>query len=84
MPEVPKKRGRLVHLKIHLKRAAIEIAFIVFLFYANLLMGDFTASRHIKSFAFALMDVVTPINFGIALFSAVLGYFVFEYLRRKL
>jgi hypothetical protein len=56
----------------------------VFLFYANLLMGDFTSSRHIKSLEFALMDIVTPTNFCIALFSAVLGYFVFEYLRKKL
>jgi len=80
MSEVPKKRGRLARLR----RAAIEIAFIVFLFYANLLMGDFTASRHIKSFEYALTDIVTPINFCIALFSAVLGYFVFENLRRKL
>jgi hypothetical protein len=80
MPELPKKRRRLVQIK----RAAIEIAFIVFLFYANLLMGDFTSSRHIKSLEFALMDIVTPTNFCIALFSAVLGYFVFEYLRKKL
>jgi hypothetical protein len=64
MPELPKKRRRLVQIK----RAAIEIAFIVFLFYANLLMGDFTSSRHIKSLEFALMDIVTPTNFCIALF----------------
>ena len=62
----------------------IEIAFIVFLFYLNLLMGDFTASKHIRGLAVALRDIVTPTNFLIAVCSALVGYVVFEYLRRKL
>jgi hypothetical protein len=80
MTDVPKKRRGLAQLR----RAVIEVAFIVFLFYANLLMGDFTETRHIKSFAVAFRDIVTPTNFGIAVVSAVIGYFVFEYLRKKL
>jgi hypothetical protein len=80
MTDAPKKRSMLAHVR----RAVIEIAFIVFLFYANLLMGDFTETRHIKSFAVAFRDIVTPTNFGIAVFSAVVGYIVFEYLRKKL
>jgi hypothetical protein len=80
MPDIPKKRSKLAQVR----KAVIEIAFIVFLFYANLLMGDFTETRHIKSFAVAFRDIVTPTNFGIAVFSAVIGYFVFEYLRKKL
>lgn len=62
----------------------IEIAFIVFLFYSNLLMGDFTSSKHIHSLSVALRDVVTPANFLIAIVSAMIGYVGFEYLRKKL
>jgi hypothetical protein len=65
-------------------RAVIEVAFIVFLFYSNLLMGEFTVSnRHGKSLAFALHDILTGTNLVIALVSALIGYVVFEYLRRR-
>jgi hypothetical protein len=68
-----------------LLRAAIEIAFIIFLFYSNLLMGDFESSNQRgRSLVSALRDIVTPTNFGIALVSALIGYLGFEYLRRKL
>jgi hypothetical protein len=65
-------------------RAVIEIAFIVFLFYSNLLMGEFTVGNgRGKGFAFALNDIFTETNLAIALISALIGYVVFEYLRRK-
>jgi hypothetical protein len=65
-------------------RAAIEIGFIVFLFYSNLLMGEFTASNgHGKSLAFALRDIFTGTNFAIAIVSALIGYVLFEHLRKK-
>jgi hypothetical protein len=65
-------------------RAVIEIAFIVFLFYSNLLMGEFTVGNgRGKSLAFALNDIFTTTNLAIALISALIGYVVFEYLRRK-
>lgn len=66
-------------------RAVIEIAFIVFLFYSNLLMGEFTASNGVgKTLAFALRDIFTVVNFSIAMVSSVIGYVVFEYLRKRL
>jgi hypothetical protein len=66
-------------------RAVIEVGFIVFLFYSNLLMGEFTASNgRGKSLAFALHDIFTGTNFAIAMISALIGYVVFEYLRKKL
>jgi hypothetical protein len=66
-------------------RAVIEIAFIVFLFYSNLLMGEFTfTNQGGKSLSFALRDIITPINFVIAIISALIGYVGFEYLRKKL
>jgi len=69
---------------ISLLRAVIEIAFIVFLFYSNLLMGEFTASSgHGKSLPFALHDIFTGVNFAIAMISALIGYVVFEHLRKK-
>jgi len=65
-------------------RAAIEVAFIVFLFYSNLLMGEFTRTNNVgKSLGFALHDIFTGKNFAIAIVSALIGYVVFEYLRKK-
>jgi hypothetical protein len=66
-------------------RALVEVAFIVFLFYSNLLMGEFNRSGgRDKTLAFALHDIFTVTNFAIALFSATIGYLVFEFLRKKL
>ena len=65
-------------------RAAVEVAFIIFLFYSNLLMGEFVRSADkSKTLAFALGDIMTPTNFAIGLCSAAIGYGVFEFLRRK-
>lgn len=81
MPHNSKDRQRLTPLW----RAVIEILFIVFLFYSNLLMGEFTSSNgQGKSLVFALKDIVTGTNFGIAIVSALFGYAGFEYLRKKL
>lgn len=63
----------------------IETAFIVFLFYSNLLMGEFTVTNgHGKTLAFALNDIFTGMNFLIAAISAMIGYVMFEYLRKRL
>jgi hypothetical protein len=81
MQREQKNRRRLTPLW----RAVIEVAFIVFLFYSNLLMGEFTASNaHGKTLASALIDIFSVTNFEIALVSALIGYLVFEYLRKKL
>lgn len=66
-----------------IRRALIEVGFIVFLFYANLLMGEFTASNEQgKTLAYAIRDIFTYKNLGIALLSGVAGYLIFEYLRK--
>jgi hypothetical protein len=66
-------------------RAVIEITFIVFLFYSNLLMGEFTRSNGDgKTLSYALHDILTVTNFMIAILSAMIGYAVFETLRKKL
>ena len=66
-------------------RAIIEIGSIVFLFYSNLLMGEYNASAgQGKTLLVALNDIFTGANFLIALVSSAVGYVVFEFLRRKL
>ena len=63
----------------------IETGFIIFLFYSNLLMGEFTQSHGAgKSLVSAIGDIFTITNFVIAVISALIGYVVVEYLRRKL
>jgi hypothetical protein len=66
-------------------RAVIEVAFIMFLFYANLLMGEFERSGlgQKKGWASAVADVFTTANFEIAMIAALLGYVFFEFLRKK-
>ncbi len=67
-------------------RAVTEIGFIIFLFYANLLMGEFThsgAGRR-RSLLWAAKDIFTRTNFAIALIAALVGYFAFDSLRKQL
>ena len=73
-------------MKQNLWRALIEIAFIVFLFYANLLMGEYerSAMGHQKGLAWAMAEIFTAANFGIAMVAGVIGYVVFEFLRKRL
>jgi hypothetical protein len=72
-------------MKKNILRAVIEIAFIIFLFYANLLMGEFERSGlgRRRGIAPAFGDVFTAANFGIALIASVIGYGLFEFLRKK-
>jgi hypothetical protein len=66
-------------------RALIEVGFIIFLFYSNLLMGKFEHSgmaQH-RGLAWALGDIFTAANFQIAAISALIGYVLVEFLRHK-
>ena len=67
-------------------RAVLEAGFIVFLFYSNLLMGEFTGSGIGKSkgFLFAIQDIFTQTNVIIAIVAALLGYLGLEFFRKKL
>jgi hypothetical protein len=73
-------------MKKQLARAAIEVGFISFLFYSNLLMGEYTRSgrAHTRGLFWALEDIFSPANFTICLVAGVVGYFVVEFLTRKL
>lgn len=66
-------------------RALIEAGFIIFLFYANLLMGEYdkTGNGQHRNFAWVLGDIFTKSNFLIAIIAAFIGYLVFEFLRKR-
>jgi hypothetical protein len=66
-------------------RGLIEVGFIIFLFYSNLLMGEFehSGAGARKGLLWAFWDVVTTSNFAIAAIAAVIGYLLFEFLRTK-
>lgn len=70
----------------NLWRAAIEVGFIIFLFYSNLLMGEFEFSgeAHGRSVLWAMNDIFTWTNFIIAVIAACIGYLFVEFLRKRL
>jgi hypothetical protein len=67
-------------------RAFIEVGFIIFLFYSNLLMGEFERSGigRARGLAWAIRDEFTLANFVIAIIAALIGYVLFEFLRNRL
>jgi hypothetical protein len=66
-------------------KAIVETGFIIFLFYSNLLMGEFTrANGRGKSLAFAFGDIFSATNLAIAVISGLLGYLGFNHLRKYL
>jgi hypothetical protein len=73
-------------MKKNASRAVVEVGFIIFLFYSNLLMGEFERSGmgQRRGLAWAIGDVFTAANFGIATIAAFIGYILFEFFRKKL
>ncbi len=72
-------------MKKNVWRAVIEVAFIIFLFYSNLLMGEFERSGmgQKRGVAWAVEDVFTAANFEIAVIAALSGYGLLEFLRKR-
>jgi hypothetical protein len=66
-------------------RAVIEVDFILFLFYSNLLMGEYTRSGlgHKNGLWWAIQDILTIDNLIIAIVLAIIGHLVFEFLISK-
>ena len=73
-------------MKERISRAVIEVGFVVFLFYANLLMGEYERSGMglRRGLVWAFSDILTAPNLVIAIVAALVGYIVFEFLRKKL
>jgi hypothetical protein len=81
MPSSEKKPHKLTPVW----RALVEVGFIIFLFYSNLLMGDFThRNAQGKGLVAAVLDIFTVTNFIVAIICALIGYVVFEFLRKQL
>jgi len=78
-------RKSIFAMKKNVWRAVIEVSFIVFLFYSNLLMGEFERSGmgQRRGVAWAIGDVFTAANFAIAMAAAFIGYILFEFLRKR-
>jgi len=72
-------------MKKNVLRAVIEVGFIIFLFYSNLLMGEFERSGmgQKRGVAWAIGDVLTAANFKIAAIAAIIGYILVEFLRHR-
>jgi len=72
-------------MKKNVWRAAIKVSFIIFLFYSNLLMGEFERSGmgQKRGIAWAIRDIFTAANFEIATIAALTGYILLEFLRKK-
>ena len=66
-------------------RMLIEIGFIIFLFYSNLLMGEFERSgmARQRGLLWALSDVFTVSSLEIAVVAATIGYVLLEFLRTR-
>jgi hypothetical protein len=64
-------------------RAIVEVGFIIFLFYSNLLMGEMerTASGSDKGLLWDLHDIFIQKNFIVALIAGLVGYLLVERLR---
>ena len=84
-PLQPKRKDRPKAGGAAVFKALVEMGFIIFLFYSNLLMGEYTRSQGgaVKSLWVACADVVTWENLSIAGVSSLSGYWFFEHLRKK-
>ena len=68
-----------------IRRTVLEVTFIIFLFYSNLLMGEYSrnGSGPKNGILFALNDIFTRANFTIAFILALSGHLIFDYLRNN-
>lgn len=64
----------------------MEAGFIVFLYYSNLLMGEFEGSGQgrVRGLSWAVHDILSVPNLAIAIASALVGYLAIEFLRKRL
>jgi len=70
-------------MKTKIWRAVVEVGFIIFLFYSNLLMGEMerSASGRDRGLLWDLQDIFTGKNFTVAVIAALIGYVLVEWLR---
>jgi hypothetical protein len=85
MPEEQRDLERRKKLT-YFRRSILEVCFVIFLFYSNLLMGEFDRSGlgQKNGLLWALKDILTLPNFTIAIIFALLGYLILEFFRKRL
>jgi hypothetical protein len=78
-------QGVDIAMKKNILRGVVEGGFIIFLFYSNLLMGEFERSGTgvKRGVVWAIEDVFTAANFEIATIAALIGYVLFEFFRKR-
>lgn len=66
-------------------RAVVEVGFIIFLFYSNLLMGEMerTSNGRDKGLFWDVHDIFTWKNFAVAVVASLIGYVIVERLRDR-
>jgi hypothetical protein len=76
------EEARFVAMRKNVWRAAIEVGFIMFLLYSNLLIGEFVRSgmAQERGLTWAVVDIFTMANFAIAAIAALIGCVVVELL----
>lgn len=74
-----------MNMKKNAGRMAIEVGFIIFLFYSNLLMGEYEHSgmAQQRGLVWALSDIFTASSLAIAVVAATIGYILLEFLRTR-
>jgi hypothetical protein len=85
MSDTPEQVPRATRRLAPVWRVLIEVGFIVFLYYSNLLMGEYEGSGNgrTKGLLWALGDIFTGSNLLIGIGSALVGFLIFEYLRKR-
>jgi hypothetical protein len=80
-----REENQYAPMKSKTLRAIVEMGFIVFLFYSNLLMGEYERSNNLQKhgFIWSIEDIFTLKNFAIALISSFIGYAVFGFFRKN-
>jgi len=65
-------------------RAIVEVGIVVFLLYSTLLMKEFThSSGEGKTLIFAIKEIFTLASLAVAIISGLIGYVIWEYLRKR-
>jgi hypothetical protein len=85
MDEKPATEGKAPRKLAPVWRGLIEVGFIVFLYYSNLLMGEYERSGQgsTRGLLWAARDILTASNFTLAVATALVGYLVIEFLRKR-
>jgi hypothetical protein len=67
-------------------RTLVEVGFIIFLFYSNLLMAEFERSGvgRDRGLMWAIGNIFTASNLAVALAAALVGCVLIEFLRNRL